>query len=268
LKIKEAITLGKERLRELNRPLLECELLLSHALKKDRIFLHLNEELEFDESEFLSLLDRRVKREPLEYIVQSASFYSKEFFVKKGALIPRPESELLVDKTLEIIKSNSIKKICEIGIGSGALSCILALESDIEVVGVDISSEALEIASENVKRFGLEEKIKLKQGDMLSSIDEDFSLIVSNPPYVSRAYRVEKELDFEPSGALYGGEVGDEFIKKMLLEIRHRCRFLVCEIGYDQKDSLREYIDSNSLGKVEFFKDYAGFDRFFVLEFS
>ncbi|MFP4332057.1 MAG: peptide chain release factor N(5)-glutamine methyltransferase [Campylobacterales bacterium] len=269
MSIDEALAFGVEELRGVAlRARYECELILSHILECDRTFLHTHGELEVDERRFLELLQRRKSHEPLEYMLQKVSFYSHTFYIEKGALIPRPETELVVDMALKIIDRYSMKRVCEVGIGSGIISCILALSRDIELLSGDISSDALKIASVNIKNFGLQSKITLVNSDILSNIEGDFELIVSNPPYISSSYKVQKELEYEPKEALFGGVGGDEFIKKMLLEIKGRCRFFICEIGYDQREPLLEFIDTNSLGEVEFFKDYAGIDRFFVLEFD
>jgi len=159
MRVSEALKEGALLLsKKYERGRLEAEILLSYLLGVDRIklFLMADKELK-DQKRYFELINRRLNSEPIEYITNRVSFFSLDFFIDKDALIPRPESELLVAKALELIKKYNIKKVAEIGIGSGALSIAIALNSNVEIVATDISKDALRVANINIKRYNLEE---------------------------------------------------------------------------------------------------------------
>lgn len=243
-------------------------MLLAHFLQKDRVFLHTNSDYEVGEA-FFELVARRAQHEPLEYLTHQAGFYSRTFYVQEGVLIPRPETELLVELALKLIAKKGFAKICEIGVGSGAISVSLAAESkNVDIVGVDISQTALEVSRINAQKFGAEKRIRFCQSNILSSVEGDFDLIVSNPPYIQEGYAIPENLYYEPREALFGGKIGSEFIKRMLEECRGRYRAFLCEIGYDQKRDLTAYLRSEGYGKFRFFKDLAGHDRLLWMQAS
>ncbi len=132
-------------------------------------------------------MERRASFEPIEYITKRVSFYSEEFFIDRGALIPRPETEILIDVASELIESYNIKRVVEVGIGSGAVSVVLAKKyKSIEILGTDISIDALKIANINLKLHNLQDRVKVVHTSLLDGIDEDVELIISNPPYISK----------------------------------------------------------------------------------
>jgi release factor glutamine methyltransferase len=261
LKIKDALLRAKEELKGVcDRPLFEAEILLSFALKKDRLFLHLNSDMQIDEKEFFKYVKRRANYEPIEYITKSVSFYSENFFIDYGALIPRPETEILIDELSKELKGS--EKVLEIGIGSGVISIILKKRfPNLDIVATDISPKALEIAKKNIEKFELD--IKLVQTNLMDNLEKDFDIIVSNPPYIKNSFALEKNVkDYEPKEALFGGEVGDEILKEIIKLFKEsRAKILACEIGYEQKDRLKE--DLKGLD-VRFYRDLAGFDRGFI----
>ena len=251
------------------RPQNEAKILLAYILDVEQIWfvIHLNDEITNEQyKKFESLIERRANNEPIEYITNRVSFYSRTFFIKEGALIPRPETELLVDLASEYIKPNM--KIAEVGVGSGALSVTLCkLHPKISVVATDISNDALAVARKNIKIHLLEEKITLINTNLLDNVEEKLDIIISNPPYIANDCKLESNLDYEPSLALYGGDIGDELLLRLIdVAINKKVKFLLCEMGYDQRKSIQSYCDENSLN-VKFYKDLSKLDRGFVIEF-
>ncbi|MCK9473063.1 peptide chain release factor N(5)-glutamine methyltransferase [Sulfurimonas sp.] len=247
----------------------EAQLLLMHHLGVDELWLITNQDTLVKESEkLLKMAHRRAKDEPLEYITQRVSFYSEEFFISKGALIPRPETELLIDEVLKNIDDkNADMTIAEVGVGSGIISIMLAkFLPNAKIIAVDISEAALEIAKKNIHMFNLQKRVELRLGSFLKPIDEHIDYLVSNPPYIANDAALEANLSYEPQNALFGGVIGDEMIKKLLDEVLSRnINFLTCEMGYDQKDKIVAYLKDRSFGEIAFYKDYSSFDRGFTL---
>ena len=267
MNISQIVAIATQKLRELESPQKEAELILSHILKKDRLYLIMNSSeviSKVNENIFFQLLDRRVAGEPLEYITNRVSFYSEEFFIDKGALIPRPETELMIDEVLKYAKDGD--SILEIGVGSGAVSIMLSkLLKNSKIIGVDISKDALKIANKN-RELHSAENVTFVESDLFSNISEKFDIIVSNPPYIadSEESKLQKELSFEPKNALYGGEIGDELLKRIVDQFFERDETtLICEMGYDQRDSMRKYVGDR--GEISFYRDLAGLDRGFTL---
>lgn len=247
----------------------EAQLLLMHHLGVDELWLLTNQNLHVDNCEKLfECVSRRAKNEPLEYITQKVSFYSEEFFVAEGALIPRPETELLIDEVIKNVKDkNSNITFAEVGVGSGIISIMLAKTfPNAKIVAVDISEAALKIAKINIEKFGLQDRIELRLGSLLEPIKEHVDYLVSNPPYIANDFKLESNLSYEPQNALFGGTVGDEIIRELLDEVLSRnINFFSCEIGYDQQDKIRNYLNNKPLKKLEFYKDFSDFDRGFTL---
>ncbi|BBG65596.1 protein-N(5)-glutamine methyltransferase PrmC, methylates polypeptide chain release factors RF1 and RF2 [Hydrogenimonas sp.] len=251
------------------RPRLEAEILLTRFLECDRTQLHLNGSKALESAEsYFETVQRRVRSEPVEYITGRVSFYDIELEVGPGVLIARPETELLVDRCAQVISSNSISTVAEIGVGSGAVSIVLArMFPRLRITATDISAEALKYAKRNVERYGLEERIELVECSLLDGVDREVDMIVSNPPYISEEYELPPPLRYEPLNALVGGERGDEILKKIIsLSIERRVPHLVCEMGYDQRKPVLEYCESLSLKEPEFYKDLSGLDRGFYLK--
>ncbi|PLY15442.1 peptide chain release factor N(5)-glutamine methyltransferase [Sulfurimonas sp. CVO] len=247
----------------------EAQLLLMYHLDVDELWLLTNQNSDVkDVDKLLELAKRRAKNEPLEYITQRVSFYSEEFFITQGALIPRPETELLIDEVLKNISSkNADITIVEVGAGSGIISIMLAkFLPNAKFIAVDISEAAIEIAKINIKKFGLQERIELRLGSLLEPISENIDYLVSNPPYIANSAKLESNLSYEPQNALFGGEIGDEIIKKLLDEVlKRKINFFSCEMGYDQKDKIQNYLNQKPLTKLRFYKDFSSFDRGFTL---
>ncbi len=248
----------------------EAQLLLMAHLSVDELWLitHQSEAVQ-DVDKLMSWVKRREKNEPFEYITNSVSFYSEEFFIKEGALIPRPETEILIDEVIKNVEDKaSAITFVEVGIGSGIISIILARHFlNAKFIAVDISQDALDIAKINIEKFGLENRIELRLGSLLEPLDEDIDYLVSNPPYIADAEVLESNLDYEPQNALFGGLIGDEIIQELLeCVLKQKIKFFSCEMGYDQKDKIQRYLNDKKFKSLEFYKDLSDFDRGFTLK--
>jgi release factor glutamine methyltransferase len=247
----------------------EAAILLAHYLKCDRLRLltHEDEKIK-NPGDYFALVKRRLAHEPVEYITNTVSFYSEDFYIAPGALIPRPETELLIDKAKEIIHKEKITKIAEIGTGSGIIAVMLAyLFPHLEIVATDISKDALKIAQVNAKNKAVSDRIHFIHTSYLEGINQNFDMIISNPPYIAEDFELEKPLSFEPQNALFGGIRGDEMLCDIIDIASERKRgYLLCEMGYDQKIPLENYMKQKGIRKISFYKDYCGFDRGFVAD--
>ena len=248
----------------------EAQLLLMYHLNVDELWLITHQNTLVEDYDKLTLLvKRRALNEPLEYITQCVSFYDREFYIDAGALIPRPETELFIDEVLKNIEDKDrAMTFVEVGVGSGIISIILAQHfKNAKFIAVDISQAALDVARKNINKFYLQERIELRLGSLLDPIEEVCDYLISNPPYIEEGIALESNLAYEPQNALFGGKVGDEIIKKLLDGVLSRkISFFTCEMGYDQKDKIREYLEESDYKKLTFYKDYSDFDRGFTLE--
>lgn len=259
---------------------LDARLLLEYCTGKSRteIFLNAGSEVNQEiQDSYLLLLGRRKKREPVAYILGEQEFWSLAFYVSQDVLIPRPETEFLLDRVFALTDPENFQKghILDLCCGSGVIATVLAKETGKTIVASDISRKAIEITRKNASRHHLDSLVVLVQGNLLSPFREErkFSLIVSNPPYVS-SFDVENSLlpevvVYEPHLALDGGVRGLERIK----EIRDQLPMVLCpggqcfiEIGADQGAAVRKIFMENVAGRpgfqqVEILVDYAGRDR-------
>ena len=269
---KEALTWASLQLKEAcQRPQYEAELLLAYHLNQDRMYLitHDRDVLEGIDT-YKALIQRRANNEPYEYIVGEASFYDIHLSVEEGVLIPRPETEILIDLVANIIEQEKITSIAEIGVGTGAISVVLARKfPELKVVATDICETPLRVAQRNIETFGLEKQITLRESNLIDKVREPVELVVSNPPYIAEDFLLESNVvDYEPKEALFGGRVGDELLKQIILDVKARdIKWLACEMGYDQKEPLSAFVNELGVKSIQFYKDLAGFDRGFVIEF-
>ncbi|BAF71566.1 peptide chain release factor N(5)-glutamine methyltransferase [Sulfurovum sp. NBC37-1] len=271
--IKEGLAWARAQLeKSCDRPQFEAELLLAHHLQKDRMYLvtHDNDVMEDPES-YRHLVERRAANEPYEYIVGSASFYDLHLEVEKGVLVPRPETEILIDLVAGIIEEEKISRIAEIGVGSGAISIVLARKfPELNIVATDISEIPIKVARKNIETFGLEKQIELRRSNLIDEVDERVELVVSNPPYIAEGFLLESNVvDYEPKEALFGGRVGDELLKQIILDVKEKgIRWLACEMGYDQKEPIASFVKEIGVQSIKFYKDLVGFDRGFIIKFT
>jgi len=253
-------------------PVKEVEILLLHILKQNVIWLHINYNKECEcKNQLEKLVLKRAKGFPLEYITLKASFYGETFIVHEKVLIPRPQTEILVEKAEHLLKNISNAKVVEIGTGSGIISVMLALLiPNIQIIAVDINDNALELALKNAIKFKVQDKITFVKSDLFNDIDvKNFDMCISNPPYIKNDYKLPINVKHEPKNALFGGNIGDELLKKIILNTNeNNIKYLYCEMGYDQKESLNKYLKTFNTKNLEFYKDYEKFDRGFTLEFE
>lgn len=203
---------------------------------------------------------------PVQYIIGLADFMGSKYVVNENVLIPRGETEQLVMRVLDILRSNNTKKVLDIGTGSGCIPCAIAQGGDYNITSVDISPKALEVAKENVKRLELEKKIKLIESDLFSALDKNtkFDVIVSNPPYIPVGTELQKEVTFEPSTALFANDNGLEFYEKIIPQSREFLNdngFIAFEIGYDQGDAVYKLLEQAGFKNIIIEKDIMGLDR-------
>ncbi len=270
--IDQALDIATIRLQEsCSKPRFESELLLAYHLGKEQLYLHIHgDEVLKDIEGYEVLTSRREAHEPYEYIVGLASFYDIALAVEKGVLIPRPETELLIDRVAQIIEAEDIMYIVEIGVGSGAISIVLARKfPQLQIIATDISEDALRIAQHNIDHFGLRDQITLIKSNLMDEVTLSPQLVVSNPPYIASDFKLEKNvLDYEPHTALFGGELGDELLHRIVHDVQARSiPWLACEMGYDQQSVMQGYFDDIGVKYSEFYQDLAGFDRGFVVSF-
>ena len=229
---------------------LESELLLRHALKVSRVqlYLDLSRELSPEQEEtFGHLIRRRLNGEPSAYITGHREFYGLDFYVDPGVLIPRPESELLVEKALQLAQSHHIATITDIGTGCGAIAISLALNlPEVKIYATDISVSALEVALINCQKHGVVDRICLLHGDMLDPIPEPVDLIIANLPYVKESEVSQKRLaNFEPQLALNGGSDGLEKVRQLCQQAGSKLRpqgCLLLEIGQGQGKTVTTFL--------------------------
>lgn len=257
--------------------MIDCQLLLAKVLNRDRLYVVMNRETEISTEsiqKFMDFLDLRRNRVPVKYILEECEFMGLEFFVKKGVLIPRPDTEILVEEAIKIIKEKGYYHICDLCSGSGAIGVSIGkLIEDIEVECYDISTVAEEVNTKNIQRFGLEKKVKFFHSDLLGEAIKHgkiFDAILSNPPYIRESViptLMEDVKDHEPYIALSGGNDGLDFYRE-IIEQSNICLkkggLLAFEIGFDQREQVSELMKRKGLIEIKCIQDLAGNDRVLV----
>jgi release factor glutamine methyltransferase len=250
----------------------DASLLVAHSVGRNKTFVITHPEYELTDNQSWLLADltsRRVSREPLQYIFGSQEFYGREFKVTTDVLIPRPETEILVERAVEFLRQLESPRFCEVGVGSGciAVSILCELPSAM-AVGVDISEAALQIAHENAERHGVIDRTELLLSNVFSNIpSSSFDAIFSNPPYVSALdldYLEPEVRDFEPTIALTSGDDGLDIIRRLAADAPARLRSsgaLILELGFGQSESVRAMFDDGVWQGVEFIADLQGILR-------
>jgi len=260
-------------------PRREAGSLLSFVMGKDRTFLisHANDPLEQAELDrFRAAVERRADGEPLQYIAGIQDFYGREFRVTPDVLIPRPETELLVEAALEMIGNVPEPSICDVGTGSGCIAVTLLCErTEARAVAVDVSEAALRIAAQNARMLGVDDRIELKISDCFDGLDRTtFDLVVSNPPYVSASSLagLQREVrDHEPMVALSPGADGLSVIRRLLQDapaLLNPNGHLIMEIGFDQAEAVQELINPKSWRLVEIRPDLQSIPRIVIVRRS
>lgn len=274
--IKEILTTYMEEISQISdTPKLDIEILLSKALGDvDRLYIHLNlhKELTNEQMElFNNMIQDRLKGRPIAYIVNNREFMGLDFYVEEGVLIPRPDTEPLVEEVIDLVSGQSDLKIVDIGTGSGAITVSLAKYiKDCEVYSLDISDKALSIGLKNAISNGVEDKINFIKSDVFSGIENKnlkIDVIVSNPPYIRKS-DIEtlhtQVKDYEPYIALEGGEDGLDFyraITEQSIKYLKDNGILAFEVGHDQAQDVSDILRKNGYSKIYTKKDLQGIDR-------
>jgi release factor glutamine methyltransferase len=253
---------------------LDAELLLAHTLGAKRMDLYMTFDQPVEEAErarFRELVRRRAKeRCPVAYLTELREFWSLPFRVTPDVLIPRPETELLVRTAVDL----KPRRVVELGVGSGCVSAALAKElPDVEIVAIDCSPAALEIARENLTRLGLAERVTLVEASGLAGLSGPFDLVLSNPPYIAEAELegLAPELTHEPRLALDGGPDGLHVVRQICAEapgVLERPGWLALEIGLGQAASVAELLRAAGATEVETYDDLAGIARVIAGRFA
>jgi release factor glutamine methyltransferase len=273
--IQECITQGAAllRLHQIPNPISESKILLRAALNLslEQMLLQQNDQLKnLNIEQFHSLLTRRAKGEPIAYIMQNKEFYGIDFFIDNNVLIPRPDTEILVQKILDRHDKLDNAQILELGVGSGCI--ILAILKNLPNatgLGIDVSKAALTIAQKNAIRLGVQNQITLKQSDWYQNVTGKFDVIVSNPPYVSKKFSPSKELSFEPATALFAESDGLEHYWKIANDAKNFLKkegSCYVEIGKDTERQVTEIFYQKGMMMLAAHKDFAQINR--CLEFG
>jgi len=273
MNIFEAIKKGDAILREsgIKSYKIDSEILMSKVIKKNRTDIILNSKTELSQKNYNlyeNLIIQRSKQKPIAYLTGKKEFWKYEFSVTKDVLIPRPDTEIIVEKTLRLTKNKNKLKVLEIGIGSGCiLLSILKERKSFYGTGIDISKKTIEICKINCKNLGLSNRVKLLKTDIDNFRYGKYDLIISNPPYIKKfdLKYLEKEVSFyEPKPALDGGLDGLSELKKVILnssKLIRRNGKLVLEIAFDQAESVKSILKQNEFYINEIIKDLSKKNR-------
>ena len=273
MNIEEAIKEASQLLerKKIKSALLDSEILMSKVLKRDRKFLIMNSGYEIvdkDYKNFRKLINSRLKRKPVAYLTGVKSFWKYDFKINEKVLIPRPETELLIEKVLEYYKNKENINFLEIGIGSGCIILsILKEKKSFLGKGLDVSKDSLKVCKVNAKRLGLNSRLKLFKSDIDNFILGKYDLIISNPPYIKNLDLKNLDddiINYEPKKALDGGFDGLSEIRKVVKKsselIKNRGK-LILEIAHDQKNEVKKILENNNFYINKVVKDFAKKDR-------
>ncbi len=208
-------------------------------------------------------------RRPIQHIIGFADFMGEKFIVNPSVLIPRDETEILVRSAIELINKNNFKKALDVGTGSGCIACMIAKYTDAQIIGLDISTDALNTALDNASRLNLFNKAIFRKSDVFSNVKpgESFDIIISNPPYIPpfEKENIQKEVTFDPEIALYTkDEKGLEFYEKITSEapkVLNKGGYLLYELGIGQAEDVKNFLAKSGFGEIEIIKDLAGIER-------
>src|SRR6266404_2101605 len=260
--------------RGIESPRLNAEHLIAHVLKMSRLELYLEFETKLNETELAQLRElvrRRAQGEPLQHLLGTVEFCGQTFAIDKRALVPRPETEELVELLRsEVRDQRSDFKILDVGTGSGVIALSLAKQfPDAKVFGVDISDDALTLAKENSERLGLSARVRFQKGDLLENLNERFDLIIANLPYVSMQDKnlLAREVLHDPKVALFAGPTGEELVRRLIEQAPQYLEpqgLLALEIGINQSEGLADFLRQKNYHDIQSKKDYSGITRFLL----
>ena len=243
---------------------IDCEILMSKTLNipREDVLLNLEKNLKKEEKEkYFNLITRRKKKEPIAYIINKKSFWRYNFITNKDVLIPRPDSEHLVEQALKLIKKNQAKRILDVGVGSGCLSISILKERPYcKFDAIDQSESALKLAKINANLHQLSNRIKFYKRDVDNFYNDKYDLVISNPPYINKhKIKYLGTINYEPKIALDGGIDGLEVIRKVISKSKYILKIngkLILEIGYDQKYKVINFLKKKNFFINKIIKDY------------
>lgn len=280
--MREVYTIGKvlecgyKILKESNNCsyILDSQLLLSKIISKDKLFIMVNRDFKISSKEareYFKLIELRKNKMPIKYILGYTEFMGLNFKVKEGVLIPRPDTEILVEKVISLINENGYINIADVCCGSGAIGVSIGMYCPkTHVDCFDISDTAYEVTKENINLQEITNRIKVYKSDLLQAAINNssrYDVIVSNPPYIREDVipsLMEDVRDYEPYEALSGGEDGLYFYRRIALESKEVLKnhgLIALEIGHDQRETVSEILKNNDFHNIECYKDLAGNDR-------
>jgi release factor glutamine methyltransferase len=271
--IKTAINEGNKILKENNirSSLLDSEILMSETIKKNRkyVIMNLDEKLNQESSTFYkSLIRQRSSGKPIAYLIGNKDFWKYEFEISDKVLIPRPDTELIVDEVLKLTKNKSQLNILDIGVGSGCiLLSILKEKKGFYGIGIDVSQKCIDLSKINTHKLGLEKRVKFFKSDIDNFSYGKYDLIISNPPYIKKLdlrYLERDIFDFEPRLALDGGLDGLSVIRKVIEKSSRLVKnngTLILEIAFDQKDKVKKLLKNRGFYIKKVLKDLAKNNR-------
>lgn len=257
--------------RDIESPRLNAEHLLAHTLQRRRIELYLEFERPLAETELAPLRElvrRRGKGEPLQHLLGTVEFAGRVFLCDKRALVPRPETEELVERIVQTTLNHQPSTILDVGTGSGVIALTLAAQfPEAAVHAVDISDDALELARENAAQLDLQGRVRFSKGNLLREVEGAYDLIVANLPYVATGDRpaLSREVLHDPAVAVFAGERGDELLRELIGAARDRLRpggMLALEVGIGQAANLASLLAEKNYHDIASIRDYCGVTRF------
>ena len=252
---------------------LDSEILMSQAIRKDKKFIILNLHKQIKKRDldyFDNLIQERAKSKPIAQIIKKKDFWKYEFIVNNNVLIPRPDTEILIEQALKLVKNKNRLQILDIGIGSGCiLMSILKEKKNFIGTGIDISNKSLQISKINGQKLGINNRLRLFKSNIDNFNTGKYDLIVSNPPYIKKnsVKCLEKDIGFEPKQALDGGLDGLSEIRKVInksSELIKRSGHFIIEIGFDQKNKVKKILRDKGFYIKKTVKDLSNHDRCIV----
>lgn len=276
MKVAQLLTKGYDILKNHNIEsyMLDTQLLLCNVLKVDKLYIMLNRDKDIENEKvekFLEFIKLRSEKMPIKYILGETEFMGINLNVKEGVLIPRPDTEILVEECIKIIENNNLKDICDLCCGSGAIGLSIAYHTKNTNINLyDISSDAIEVTGDNIKKLNMDERCHLEFSNLLekSILNKiEFDMIVSNPPYIRRDVipnLMDDVKNYEPHLALDGGEDGLIFYRKIAKQSKNVLKnngYIAFEIGHDQKKAVMKILEIEGFSKVYSLKDLYENDR-------
>ena len=252
---------------------LDSEILMSQAIRKNKKFIILNLHKEIKKRDldyFDNLIQERAKRKPIAQIIKKKDFWRYEFIVNNNVLIPRPDTEILIEQALKLVKNKNRLQILDIGIGSGCiLMSILKEKKNFRGTGIDISNKSLQISKVNGQKLRINNRLRLFKSNIDNFNTGKYDLIISNPPYIKKSNLkcLEKDISFEPKQALDGGLDGLSEIRKVInksSELIKRSGHFIIEIGFDQKNKVKKILRDKGFYIKKTVKDLSNHDRCIV----